>query len=179
MAKLKEKYEKVARKALADKFGYKNINEMPKLIKVVVNRGIGEAVSNAKALDTSVAEIAQITGQQPLITKAKKSIAVFKVRAKQAVGCKVTLRGKRMYQFLDKLINIALPRIRDFRGLSPKSFDGGGNYSLGLTEQIIFPEIDYDKVDKVRGMDVTICTSAKTDDEARVLLSALGIPFRS
>ena len=179
MATLKEKYEKTARKALADKFGYKNINEMPKIVKVVVNRGIGEAVSNAKALDVAVSEIAQITGQQPFITKAKKSIAVFKVRAKQPVGCKVTLRGKRMYQFLDKLINIALPRIRDFRGVSPKSFDGGGNYTLGLTEQLIFPEIDYDKVDKVRGMDVTICTSAKTDDEARVLLSALGIPFRS
>lgn len=180
MAKtLKEKFEKEIRKTLMKEFGYRNVFEIPKIIKVVINRGVGEAASNPKALDLAVAELAQITGQKPLLTKAKKSIAAFKVRAKQPIGCKVTLRGKRMYQFLDKLINLSLPRIRDFKGVPPKAFDGRGNYTLGVTEQLIFPEIDYDKVDKIRGMDITICTSAKTDDEARALLKYLGVPFRA
>jgi len=176
---LKSKYEKEIKKSLAKDFGYKNVFQIPRVIKVVVNRGVGEAAGNPKALDLAAAELAQITGQRPLLTKAKKSIAAFKVRAKQPIGCKVTLRGKRMYQFLDKLINLSLPRIRDFKGVSPKSFDGRGNYTFGITEQLIFPEIDYDKVDKVRGMDITICTSAKTDEEARALLKYFGVPFRT
>lgn len=176
---LKQLYKKNTIKSMIDKFGYQNKMEVPKMEKIVVNRGIGESVSNPKALDICIDELAVITGQKPLRTKAKKSLAQFKVRAKQDIGCKVTLRGRRMYQFLDKLINICLPRIRDFRGVSPKSFDGRGNYTIGITEQLIFPEIDYDKVDKVRGMDITICTTAKTDDEAKALLSFLGMPFRS
>ncbi|MCX5749411.1 MAG: 50S ribosomal protein L5 [Candidatus Saganbacteria bacterium] len=180
MAKtLKIKYEKEIKAAMKKEFNYKNDHEIPRVVKVVVNRGVGEAVQNPKALDIASNELAQITGQKPLITKAKKSIAVFKVRAKQPVGCKVTLRGSRMYQFLDKLINLSLPRIRDFKGVPPKSFDGKGNYTLGITEQLIFPEIDYDKVDKTRGMDITICTSAKTDDEARSLLKYFGVPYRA
>ncbi len=179
MLALKERYEKEIKKLMGKEFGYLNVNQIPKVEKVVINRGIGEAISNPKAFDIAIDEIAQITGQKPLTTKSKKAIAVYKLRAKQAIGCKVTLRGKRMYHFLDKLINIALPRIRDFRGVSPKSFDGRGNYTLGVTEQLIFPEIDYDKVDKVRGMDITICTTAKTDDEARALLKYFGMPFRT
>jgi len=180
MAKtLKEHYEKEVKKQLMKSFAYKNVFQVPKIEKVVVNRGIGIAASDSKALDVAVQEIAMITGQKPLITKAKKSIAVFKLRAKQPIGCKVTLRGKRMFQFLDKLINISLPKIRDFKGVSPKSFDGRGNYTLGVTEQLIFPEVDYDKIDKIRGMDITICTTAKTDNEARELLKLLGVPFRT
>lgn len=180
MAKtLKETYQKETSKSLMKKFGYKNIFQVPKISKVVINRGVGLAVSDSKAMDVAVQELAMITGQRPLITKAKKSIAVFKIRAKQPIGCKVTLRGSRMYQFLDKLINICLPKIRDFRGVSPKSFDGRGNYTLGITEQLIFPEVDYDKVDRTRGMDITICTTAKSDDEARELLKGLGVPFRT
>lgn len=179
MLPLKERYEKEMKKKMMDAFAYKNINETPKIIKVVVNRGIGEAVSNPKAIEIGTKEIELITGQKPLITKCKKSIAVFKVRAKQPIGCKVTLRGKRMYHFLDKLINIALPKIRDFKGVSPKAFDGRGNYTLGITEQLIFPEIDYDTVDKVRGMDITICTTATKDNEAMELLKLMGMPFRA
>ena len=175
---LKDMYDSETSQKMMERFKYKNKMEIPRLDKIVVNRGVGEAISNPKAMEIAVAELAQITGQQPLITKAKKSIAVYKIREKQAIGCKVTLRGMRMYHFLDKLINICLPRIRDFRGVSPKSFDGRGNYTLGITEQLIFPEVDYDKVDKVRGMDITICTTAKTDDESRTLLEYMGIPFR-
>lgn len=176
---LKEIYEKEAIKTLMEKFGYKNVLQVPKVVKVVINRGVGAAVNDPKALDIAAQELALITGQKPVITRAKKSIAAFKVRAKQPIGCKVTLRGKRMYQFLDKLINICLPKIRDFKGVSPKSFDGRGNYSLGISEQLIFPEVDYDKVDKIRGMDITICTSAKNDTEAKELLKCLGMPFRT
>ncbi len=176
---LKEFYEKEVAKKLSEKFGYKNIYQIPKVTKIVINRGVGIAASDPKALEIASQELAMITGQKPLITKAKKSIAAFKVRAKQPIGCKVTLRGKRMYQFLNKLINISLPKIRDFRGVSSKSFDGRGNYTLGITEQLIFPEVDYDKVDKIRGMDITICTSAKTDEEAKELLKYLGMPFRN
>lgn len=176
---LKERYAKSAVKGMSEQFNYKNQMEVPRLEKIVINRGIGESVSNPKAMEICIDELAKITGQKPIQTKAKKSLAQFKVRAKQSIGCKVTLRGARMYQFLDKLINICLPRIRDFRGVSPKSFDGRGNYTLGITEQLIFPEIDYDKVDKVRGMDVTICTTAETDAEAKALFLLLGMPFRS
>ncbi len=179
MKDLKTKYEKEIKQLLMKEFQFKNPHEVPKVTKVVVNRGIGEAVSNPKGLDAAIEEIAVITGQKPLATKAKKSISNFKLRAKQTIGCKVTLRGKRMYQFLDKLINICLPRIRDFKGVSPKAFDGRGNYTLGITEQLIFPEINYDKVDKVRGMDITICTSAKDDDSARALIKYMGMPFRT
>lgn len=177
-ARLKEKYEREVVPALIEKFGYENIMQVPKFDKIVVNMGVGEAVGDAKALDAAVEDLAAITGQKPLITRAKKSIAAFKVRAGMPIGAKVTLRGERMYQFLDKLINIVLPRIRDFRGVSSKSFDGRGNYTLGLKEQIIFPEINYDKVDKIRGMDVTISTTAKTDEEAYELLRLVGMPFR-
>jgi len=152
--------------------------EVPRLVKVVINMGVGDATQDAKAIDAAVEDLTQIAGQKPVVTRAKKSIAAFKVRAGMPVGCKVTLRGRRMYEFLDKLFNIALPRIRDFRGVSPRSFDGRGNYSLGLREQLIFPEINYDKIDKVRGMDVVIVTSAKTDEEAFELLKLLGMPFR-
>ena len=179
MLGLKEFYEKEIKKSMMKDFSYNNVNKIPKVIKIVVNRGIAEATSNPKAMEIGTKEIEEITGQKPLVTKAKKSIAAFKVRAKQPIGCKVTLRGKRMYHFLDKLINIALPKIRDFKGLSPKSFDGRGNYTLGVTEQLIFPEVDYDKVDKARGMDITICTSANNDEEARQLLKYMGMPFRT
>ena len=179
MTELKQYYEKEVVKQLSKQFGYKNPNQLPRLVKIVINRGVGAAAQDSKQMDIAAQELAIITGQKPLITKAKKSIAVFKLRAKQPIGCKVTLRGARMYQFFGKLVNICLPRIRDFRGLSPKSFDGRGNYTFGVTEQLIFPEIDYDKVDKVRGMDITVCTSAKTDDEARALLKYLGVPFRT
>ena len=179
MTTLKQKYDTVIVKELTKEFSYKNKMEVPHVKKIVINRGLGESVTNPKALDTSLAEIALICGQKPAVTKAKKSMAAFKLRAKQPIGCKVTLRGARMYHFLDKLINICLPRIRDFRGVSPKAFDGHGNYTMGITEQLIFPEIDYDKVDKVRGMDITICTTAASDKEAKALLGCMGMPFRT
>jgi large subunit ribosomal protein L5 len=179
MARLKEKLEKEAKPALMQRFGYSNVMQVPTLEKIVVNMGVGDAVAEPKALDGAVADMTAITGQKPVTTKAKKSVAAFKIRTGMTIGAKVTLRGARMYDFLDKLINIGLPRIRDFRGVSPKSFDGRGNYSLGLREQLVFPEINYDKVDKVRGMDIVIVTTAQTDEEAFALLRALGMPFRS
>jgi len=176
--RLKEKYQGQVRKQLQDRFGYKNANQVPKLEKVVVNMSVGEAIANPKSLDAAVAELAAITGQKPIVTKAKKSIAAFKLREGMNIGAKVTLRGERMYVFLDKLFNIVLPRIRDFRGLPPKSFDGRGNYNLGLREQLVFPEINYDKVDKTRGMDITIVTTAKSDEEASEFLVAMGLPLQ-
>lgn len=175
--RLQEKYLSEAVKGLQDKFQYKNVMEIPKIEKVVINMGVGEAVGNSKALESAVADMTQIAGQKPVITKAKKSIAAFKVRQGMPLGAKVTLRGERMYNFLDKLMNLALPRVRDFRGVSATAFDGRGNYALGLKEQLIFPEIEYDKIDKVRGMDIIIVTTAKTDEEARELLRLLGMPF--
>ena len=177
MARLKEKYNTEVTKAMTEKFGYKNVMEIPKVEKIIINMGVGEAVGNPKALDAAVADMTIIAGQKPVITKAKKSIAAFKIRQGMSIGAKVTLRGTRMYQFLDKLINIALPRVRDFRGVSPKSFDGRGNYTMGVKEQLIFPEIEYDKVDAIRGMDIVIVTTAKTDEEARELLRLMGMPF--
>jgi large subunit ribosomal protein L5 len=177
MPRLKDKYTTEVAPALQKEFGIKNHMAIPKVVKVVLNLGLGEAIQNPKAVDTAVNDLAQIAGQKPLINKAKKSIATFKLRAGMSIGTSVTLRGNRMYEFLDKLMNLALPRIRDFRGVSPKSFDGRGNYSLGIKEQLIFPEIDYDKVDKIRGMDITIVTTARTDEEARALLRHLGMPF--
>lgn len=174
-----EFYEKEVRSALMRKFKYKNVMQVPKLEKIVVNVGLGEAIQNIKALDAAAGDIALITGQKPVITKAKKSIASFKLREGMSIGCMVTLRRERMYEFIHKLVYIVLPRVRDFKGVSPKSFDGRGNYTLGLREQIIFPEIDYDKVDKVRGMNITIGTSAKTDEEGFELLKLMGMPFRS
>ncbi len=176
--RLKSKYEESVRKILQDKFGYKNVNQIPKLEKVVVNMSVGEAITNAKALDAAVAELVQITGQKPIVTKAKKSIAAFKLREGMNIGAKVTLRGDRMYIFLDKLFNVVLPRIRDFRGLPPRSFDGRGNYNLGLREQLVFPEVNFDKVDKARGMDITIVTTAKSDEEATEFLTAMGLPLQ-
>ncbi|NLP18420.1 MAG: 50S ribosomal protein L5 [Firmicutes bacterium] len=176
---LREHYQKEVVPALRQKFAYKNIMEVPKLLKVVVNMGVGDAIQNSKLLDAAVNDLTIITGQRPVITRAKKSVASFKLRAGMPIGCKVTLRGRRMYDFLGKLFNVALPRVRDFRGVSPHSFDGRGNYTLGLREQLIFPEIEYDEVEKIRGMDVVIVTSAKTDEEARELLHQLGIPFKS
>ncbi|GAW90898.1 50S ribosomal protein L5 [Calderihabitans maritimus] len=178
MARLKEKYLKEVRPAMKEKFGYKNIMEIPRLEKIVINMGVGEAVQNPKAIDAAVEDLAAISGQKPIVTRAKKSIAAFKLRAGMPIGCKVTLRGDKMYEFMDRLVNVALPRVRDFRGVSPKAFDGRGNYTLGLREQLIFPEIDYDKIDKVRGMDIVFVTTAKTDEEARELLRLLGMPFR-
>ncbi|MDY4975959.1 MAG: 50S ribosomal protein L5 [Clostridia bacterium] len=178
MSRISEKYKSEIAPALMQKFGYKSPMQIPKLDKVVVNVGVGEAKENAKALDAAMSDIAQITGQKPTITKAKKSVAAFKVRAGMNIGCKVTLRGEKMYEFVDRLFNVALPRVRDFRGINPNSFDGRGNYSLGLKEQLIFPEIDYDKVDKVRGMDVIFVTTAQTDEEARELLKQMGAPFQ-
>ena len=175
--RLQEKYLSEAVKGMMDKFNDKNIMEIPKIEKVVINMGIGEAVANSKALDSAVADLTLIAGQRPVITKAKKSIAAFKLRQGMPIGTKVTLRGDRMYYFLDKLMNIALPRVRDFRGVNPTAFDGRGNYALGMKEQLIFPEIEYDKIDKVRGMDIIIVTTAKTDEEARELLRLLGMPF--
>jgi large subunit ribosomal protein L5 len=166
------------RKKLADEFGYKNRLQVPMIEKVVINMGIGEGVNDRKKVEAAANDLSLIAGQKAVITKARKSIATFKVRDGQAIGCKVTLRKTRMYEFVDRLINIALPRVRDFRGLSPKSFDGGGNYTIGIKEHIIFPEIDYDKAADVWGMDITVCTSAKSDAEARALLSALNFPFR-
>ncbi|MDY2870388.1 MAG: 50S ribosomal protein L5 [Succiniclasticum sp.] len=175
--RLQEKYLNEATKAMVDKFHYKNVMEIPKIEKVIINMGVGEAVTNSKALETAVAQLTTIAGQKPVVTKAKKSIAAFKLREGMPIGTKVTLRGDRMYYFLDKLMNIALPRVRDFRGVSATAFDGRGNYALGLKEQLIFPEIEYDKVDKVQGMDIIIVTTAKTDEEARELLRLLGMPF--
>jgi len=179
MARLKDYYQKEVVSALTDKFGYKNRMEVPKLEKIVLNMGLGEAIQNAKILDAAAQELAQITGQKPVITKARKSIATFKLRQGMSIGCRVTLRRERMYEFLDRLVNINLPRVRDFRGIPAKSFDGRGNFALGLKEQIIFPEIDYDKIDKIRGMNVVIVTTARTDEEARELLRLMGMPFRN
>lgn len=178
MNRLKEKYSTEIVPSLVEKFNYSSVMAVPKLEKIVVNMGVGDAVSNAKALDKAVEELTEITGQKPLITKAKKSIAGFKLREGMPIGAKVTLRGERMYEFLDKLITVALPRVRDFRGVSKKAFDGRGNYTLGVKEQLIFPEVDYDKVDKVRGMDVVLVTTANTDEEARELLTQMGMPFQ-
>ena len=175
--RIKEKYLNEAVPALQQKFGYKNPMQIPKLSKIVINMGLGDCKDNPKALEVAVKELAAIAGQQPLVTKARKSIANFKLREGMNVGAKVTLRGSRMEEFMDKLVNIALPRVRDFRGVSDKAFDGRGNYALGIREQLIFPEIDYDKIDKVRGMDIIIVTTAKTDEEARELLRLLGMPF--
>jgi large subunit ribosomal protein L5 len=176
-ARLQEHYEKVVRPALIEEFSYGNSLEAPRLDKIVINMGVGEATSDSKKINAAVAELTAIAGQKPVVTKARKSIATFKLREGMNIGCKVTLRRQRMYEFLDRLITIALPRVRDFRGVSGKSFDGRGNYTLGLKEQLVFPEIDYDKVDKVRGMDIVICTTAKTDAEARALLKGFQMPF--
>ncbi len=176
-ARLKEKYLNEVAPALREKFQYGSVMEIPKISKVVVNMGVGEAVGDPKTLDAAVGDLTAITGQKPIITRAKKSIAAFKLRAGMPIGCKVTLRGERMYHFLDKLFNVALPRIRDFRGVSPDGFDGRGNYTLGLKEQLVFPEIVYDKVDKLRGMDIVIVTTAGTDEEGYELLKAMGMPF--
>ncbi|OZM55913.1 50S ribosomal protein L5 [Lottiidibacillus patelloidae] len=178
MNRLKEKYQKEIVPSLMEKFNYKSVMEVPKIEKIVINMGIGDAVSNPKVLDTAVEELAEITGQKPLVTRAKKSIAGFRLREGMPIGAKVTLRAERMYEFADKLVSISLPRVRDFRGVSKKSFDGRGNYTLGIKEQLIFPEIDYDKVNKVRGMDIVIVTTANTDEEARELLAQLGMPFQ-
>lgn len=177
MARLKDKFASEVAPALMEKFGYKNVMEIPKIEKVVVNMGVGEAVGNPKVLDAAVNDLTTIVGQRPVVTKAKKSIAAFKIREGMPIGTKVTLRGERMYHFLDKLFNVALPRVRDFRGVNPQSFDGRGNYTLGVKEQLIFPEIEYDKVDKIRGMDIIIVTTAKSDEEARELLRLMGMPF--
>jgi large subunit ribosomal protein L5 len=178
-ARLQEHYKKVVREALTKEFGYKNPMEVPKLDKIVINMGVGEATADSKKINLAVAELTAIAGQKPVVTKARKSIATFKLREGMAIGCKVTLRKQHMYEFLDRLVNIALPRVRDFRGISGKSFDGRGNYTLGLKEQLVFPEIDYDKVDKVRGMDIVICTTAKTDAEAKALLKGFDMPFNN
>lgn len=175
--RLKELYKKTVVPAMMERFGYKNVMEVPRIEKVVINMGVGDAKENPKFLESAMEELATITGQRPVATVAKKSVAAFKVRAGMKIGAKVTLRGDRMYEFLDRLFNIALPRVRDFRGVSPKSFDGRGNYALGIKEQLIFPEINYDKVEKIRGMDVIIVTTAKTDEEAKELLALLGMPF--
>jgi len=176
---LREKYEKEVIPQLMRRFGYKNIMQVPKLERIVINMGLGEAIQNIKILDSAVEEIALITGQRPVITKAKKSIAQFKLRKGMPIGCMVTLRKNRMYEFFNRLMNIALPRVRDFRGISGKSFDGRGNYALGIREQLTFPEIDYDKIDKVKGMNIIIVTTAKTDEEGKELLKLLGLPFRN
>ncbi len=176
--KLKTLYQETIVPKLMDQFQYSNIHQVPKLVKVTVNRGLGEAAQNAKALESSLNELAVVTGQKPVVTRAKKAIAGFKIRQGMPVGLMVTLRGERMYSFLERLIGLALPRIRDFRGISPKSFDGRGNYTLGVREQLIFPEVDYDSIDQIRGMDISIITTANTDDEGRALLKAMGMPFR-
>ena len=177
MTRMRAKYEEEVRKALMEKFGYKSPMQIPKLDKIIINIGVGEAKDNAKALEAAVSDLATITGQKPVITKAKKSVANFKIREGMNLGCKVTLRSDRMYEFLDRLFSVALPRVRDFRGINPNSFDGRGNYALGIKEQLIFPEIDYDKIDKIRGMDIIFVTTANTDEEARELLSLMGAPF--
>jgi large subunit ribosomal protein L5 len=178
MSRLKEKYQKEVVAALTKEFGYKNVMAVPRITKVVVNMGLGEATANAKIVDTGADELARITGQKPVTRRAKKSIAAFKVRKGMPIGTMVTLRGERMWEFLDRLMNIALPRVRDFKGVSPRGFDGRGNYTLGLRDQLLFPEIDYMKVDKARGMNVSVVTTAKTDQEARKLLQFVGMPFR-
>jgi len=178
MARLREHYEKTVKSALVSKFGYKNIMAVPKLTKIVINMGVGEASQDRKKIEGAVDNLTAIAGQKPVITRARKAIANFKLREGQPVGCTVTLRKARMYEFLDRLINIALPRVRDFRGLPPKAFDGSGNYNIGLKEQMVFPEINYDKIDKVRGMNITICTTAKTDEEAYALLESFDMPFQ-
>ena len=177
-ARLHEHYDSVVKPELMKSFGYANVMEVPRLEKIVVNMGVGEAVGDSKKIDAATGELARITGQKPLVVATKKAVAAFKLREGMRVGCKVTLRRERMYEFLDRLVTIALPRVRDFRGLSGKSFDGRGNYALGLKEHIVFPEIDYDKVDKVRGMDIIVCTTARTDAEARALLDEFNFPFR-
>ena len=179
MARLKEDYKARVAPALVKEFGYKNAMQVPTVSKIVINMGVGEASQNRKEIEGALADMTAIAGQKPVMTKARKSIANFKLRDGMIVGCSVTLRGDRMWEFLDRLVNIALPRIRDFKGVSPKSFDGRGNYTLGLKEQIIFPEIEYDKIDKLRGMDITICTSANTNDEGRALLKQFSMPFRT
>ncbi|WP_114166688.1 50S ribosomal protein L5 [Exiguobacterium sp. TNDT2] len=178
MNRLQEKYKSDIVKAMMDKFNYDSVMQVPQVDKIVINMGVGDAVSNSKALDMAVEELSILSGQKPLVTKAKKSIAGFKLREGMPIGAKVTLRGERMYDFLDKLVTVSLPRVRDFRGVSKKAFDGRGNYTLGVKEQLIFPEIDYDKVTKVRGMDIVVVTTAKTDEEARELLTLLGMPFQ-
>ncbi|MBS7540841.1 50S ribosomal protein L5 [Ancylobacter lacus] len=176
--RLKSHYEDVVRKAMIEQFGYKNVMEVPVIDKIVINMGVGEATADTKKVQTAAGDLAMIAGQKPVITRARKAISNFKLRENQPVGAKVTLRKVRMYEFVDRLVNIALPRVRDFRGLNPKSFDGRGNYALGIKEHIVFPEINYDKVDQMWGMDIIVCTTAKTDDEARALLKAFNFPFR-
>lgn len=177
MTRLKETYQKEIVKGMTDKFGYKNVMQVPKLAKIVINMGIGEAKENSKVLDAAVAELEIIAGQKVVTTKAKNSVANFKIREGMPIGCKVTLRGDKMYEFLDRLVNLALPRVRDFRGVNPNGFDGRGNYALGIKEQLIFPEIEYDKIDKVRGMDIIFVTTAETDEEGRELLTLFGMPY--
>jgi len=178
MARLKDHYKNTVEGQLKEKFGYKSVMEVPRITKITLNMGLGDAVGDKKIIEHAVSDMTQIAGQKPVVTLARKSIAGFKIRDGWPIGCKVTLRAERMYEFLDRLVNISIPRIRDFRGLSPKSFDGRGNYSMGVSEQIIFPEIDYDKIDKLRGMDITITTTAKNDDEGRALLAAFNFPFK-
>ena len=178
MARLREKYQNEVDPKLAEQLHYKSSMQIPRMEKIVVNMGLGEAIQNIKILDSAAEELAQLTGQKPVITRARQSIAAFKLRKGMPIGCMVTLRGNRMYEFFDKLVNVALPRVRDFRGISSKALDGRGNYTLGIKEHIIFPEIDYDKIDKIKGMNITIVTSAQTDDEARTLLALMGMPFR-
>lgn len=179
MSRLRDRYRNELAPTLKERFSYSNIMQVPKVEKVVINMGVGDAAQDSKALDAAMRDLATITGQKPAVARAKKSVANFKIREGMPIGCRVTLRGSRMYDFLDKLINVSLPRIRDFRGVSPRSFDGRGNYSLGIREQLIFPEINYDTIDKLRGMDITIVTSAESDEEALALLSGLGMPFRA
>ncbi|MBR2179390.1 MAG: 50S ribosomal protein L5 [Selenomonadaceae bacterium] len=177
MNRLKEKYQKEVVPALIEKFSYKNVMQVPKLEKIIINMAVGDSVGNPKALEAAIGDLTLIAGQKPIVTRAKKSLAAWKLRQGMAIGCKVTLRSTRMYEFLDKFMNVALPRVRDFRGVNSKSFDGRGNYAIGLKEQLIFPEIDYDKIDKIRGMDIAIVTTANTDEEAREFLSLMGMPF--
>jgi large subunit ribosomal protein L5 len=177
MARLREHYDAVIKPQLMESFGYKNPHEVPRVTKVVLNMGVGEAIVDNKKVDAAAGELTQIAGQKPIVIKARKSVATFKLREGMRIGCKVTLRRERMYEFIDRLVTIALPRVRDFRGLNPKSFDGRGNFTMGLKEQIVFPEIDYDKIDEIRGMDISIITTAKTDDEARALLKGFDFPF--
>jgi large subunit ribosomal protein L5 len=179
MSHLKTVYESETTPKLMDQFGYKSIMQVPKLTKIVLNMGLGEAIQNIKVLDSAVQEMSLIAGQKPIITRARKSIAAYKLRAGMPIGCKVTLRGQRMYDFFNRLVNVALPRVRDFRGVSPKGFDGRGSYSLGIKEHIIFPEIDYDKIDKIKGLNVTIVTTARSDEEGIALLQSMGMPFRN
>ncbi|MBU5477176.1 50S ribosomal protein L5 [Eubacterium sp. MSJ-21] len=178
MSRLRDLYSNEIKDAMVKKFGYKNVMQIPKLDKIVINMGVGEAKENAKVLDTAIKDLETITGQKAVVTRAKKSVANFKLREGMPIGCKVTLRGEKMYEFTDRLVNLALPRVRDFRGVNPDAFDGRGNYALGIKEQLIFPEIEYDKVDKVRGMDIIFVTTAETDEEARELLTLFGMPFK-